>query len=447
MDPVSECGGPVVSGFADDEDGDGGDRDPALPRGRFEKSESEDSGIELPPSSPFGSESSYTPEEPESLEVSTPEEPESLEISTPEEPESLEISIPEEPESLEISIPEEPESLESSTPEEPESLESSAPVKQWSMKEPFPEGTDSLEVHIPEKPERSHGPTPNETSRLEVSAPNEWERHRPGLPHKLEQAVLRSRRQRASSRGTPLYPGSLKGQCRVKPPARWSRSPPRPLQEEEEKDPLPLPGDGLRYLDSLCHMLEQIAELQQRNQRLQCEKREAEERLCNREGRVLFMDACVCGSSRPRGSSDLEPAGVSLPEVKPWVPPSLRKRSSSHTEVLLSLTRHPEHVLTGAEKRQPQFASVPNLQDEGDRSSRAQNSKGKASQWNKVKLLISRLARKAAWTSEVQGSPCRGTQSSNYRTQTLLGSSSHPPKRLFLPTLVIRPHSQSRAFH
>ncbi|KAM4678050.1 uncharacterized protein C8orf58 homolog [Discoglossus pictus] len=400
MDPSSDCCGPAASDFVCD--GYYNQRDSQFQniRGRFEKSESEDSGIELPPISPFGSESSYNPEEPESLESSVPEEPETLKHFTPYD------------------------------------LKDSASVE-----------TDILDVSDSESPRTL---TCKDSARLETSSTEDLERDMTGVPFKLEQAVLRSRRQRGSreshhnwaGRSGRHYQGSLKDQRRLKQHSLRTRSPPRPHQEEEVKDLLPLPGDGLQYLENLCLMLEHIAELQQKNLRLQQEKRKVEEKMYNT---VPFIDTCVCGSNRPHRVSNLEDPDGALPETRTWKAQHYRKRSCSHTGVLQFTSQPQDNNLIGAAKLEPHFVSVPNLKDE-DRSSMDQNCKtpqSEFSQWDKIKYLISKLSRKAAGNAEAPG-VLRAEMQSNCRSQTLLESSSNPQRRLFLPALVIRPRTRQR---
>ncbi|XP_053572043.1 uncharacterized protein LOC128662245 [Bombina bombina] len=408
MDPSSDVCGSIDPSFDHEEDDSECHRTFSLLRSRFEKSESEDSGVELPPTSPFGSENSYNPEETESLENSSPEEPESLKCFPSYKLDDLKVSSC--------------------------------------------EGRDVLEDCALSKSQTLNSSNSNDLTNTAVSSAQEQTRVRIDLPLKLEQAVLRSRRQRISTRdshhnrtgtATRNYTGSLKDQRRIKQLSVRSRSPNRAHQEKEEKDLLALPGDGIRYLESLCVMLEQIAELQQRNQCLQQEMREAEER----QNRVHFIDACVCGSSGRHGNIDLNMADGPLPEMKPWKSTHYRKRSSSHTGVLQSITQTIDNNLTGAEKLEPHFVSVPNLQDE-EISKTEQNCKypqTDASQWNKIKYLMSKFTRKAAGAAAAQENSFAGTQN-NYRSQALQQNSSPTPKRLFLPSLVIRPRSQRRQF-
>ncbi|KAM8972429.1 uncharacterized protein C8orf58 homolog [Pelodytes ibericus] len=361
-------------------------KEATLTRARLVKSESEDSGVELLPHSPFDSESSYSHEESESLDTVYSEEAEHLKGSAHEEPDSLRESSSEE--------------------------------------------TDILEVHL--KPQSIK--VQRTLQRRDTS----------GLPHKLEQAVLRSRRQRGSSRESTLnrkacfsrqYSGSLKEQCSEKPPSHRTKSPSQSISETEKPDPLLLPGDGLKYLDNLCHMLEQIAELQQRNQRLQLEKKQAEERLHNR---VMFVDSCQCGSSHSgRALKQDTPDG--RPNARSWERQNYRKRSSSHTGILANLPQQPVNSLTGAQKMESHFVSVPNLQEDAT-ATRHRSFKVKVSQWEKVKSLLSKLAQKAPGPT---AGPAPKRAATTCRSQTLDGS-SHAPRRLFFPGLVIRPSQKKR---
>ncbi|XP_075711535.1 uncharacterized protein C8orf58 homolog [Rhinoderma darwinii] len=410
MDPTSHCPGPAISHYVQLAANHGGSRGCIVVRKRFEKSESEDSGVELPPPSPFGSESSYNPDESESLEGSTPEYP---------------------------------ESLESPTPEDPEGPKSTAIENQGSVAEPEEhsalKNTESFKM-LPDK----------DTDTMEHFFTQQRERDTSGVPHKLEQAILRSRRQRSSSRESiqnrtarhsRQYVGSLKDQRREKFFSHQTKSPTPQSQENKDQDPLLLPGDGLRYLESLCQMLEQIAELQQKNQRLQQEKREAEGKLHNK---VLFLDSCVCGASPASRDSDNDQTDNPHPEEKTREPKHYRKRSSSHAAVLLSLARPTDNGFRKTEKMNPQYVSVPNLQEEEDRRPH-RNCKAEASQWYKVKEMLSRLARKGV--GPIHGTAQTVEPHNNCRTQTLLEGNPQHPRRLFLPGLVIRPRNHGRQFH
>lgn len=413
MDPTSHCTDSAVTHYVQFPTNHGGSRGCITVRKHFEKSESEDSGVELPPPSPFGSESSYNPDSEESLESSTPEYSESLDSPTPEDPESPKSASTENQGSLALS-------------EETDILEHAGSFKMHQDKD-----TDTVEHFFPQR-----------------------ERHTSGVPHKLEQAILRSRRQRSTSRESMQnknmqnrtaryhrqYVGSLKEQRRGNP-SYQSKSPTRQSQENKDQDPLLLPGDGLRYLESLCQMLEQIAELQQNNQRLQQEKREAEERKHNQ---VLFLESCVCGASQASRDSVNDLTDNPHPNERIWEPTHYRKRSSSHAGALLSTARPAGNGLRAAEKMDPQYVSVPNLQ-EGEKQRPHHNYKAESSQWYKVKEVLSRIAGKGA--GPIHGSSKAADPHNNCRTQTLLEGNRQYPKRLFLPGLVIRPRNHGRQFH
>ncbi|KAM5171471.1 uncharacterized protein C8orf58 homolog [Mantella aurantiaca] len=411
MDPSFSCSisrGSLYPKSSDNRGGNGGYTDI---RKRFEKSESEDSGVELPPPSPFGSESSYNPDESESVESSTPEDPESLESPTPEESPNLKSLAYGKPDNFQHS-----------------------------------QGAVSVEHSSSEKPGSFNLNSPRNIRRLEYNMNEQHEKKISGVPHKLEQAILRSRKQRSSSREAIQnraskcarhYPGSLKEPRIGKSVAHEPRSSVRQRLENEDKDALQLPGDGLRYLESLCHMLEQFAELQQRNRNLQHQKRTLEERLQNQ---VLFLDACVCGSSRDSRDLDEDTRDTPLrSQGTTWQPQHYRKRSSSHAGVMFSLPRQPGNNLKEAIKMDPQYVSVPNLQ-ETERQKAKQSYRAESSQWFKMKDLLSKWSGK-----NLAPAPSHGTQS-NYRTQTVLEGTSQHPKRLFLPGLVIRPRNHGRQF-
>ncbi|XP_072000718.1 uncharacterized protein C8orf58 homolog isoform X1 [Engystomops pustulosus] len=405
MDPTLHCtASAVVSHYVQLTPNHGASRGCIIVRKRFEKSESEDSGVELPPPSPFGSESSYNPDESESLESSTPEYSEGTESPTPEDPESPKRTT----------------------------IESHNSLTQDNS-------TGSLKVH-PDKD--------IDTMNHLYTQPRE--RDTSGVPHKLEQAILRCRRQRSTnrepvqnktSRYSRQYVGSLKDQRRGKPFAYQAKSPTRQSQENTDQDPLHLPGDGLRYLESLCQMLEQIAELQQKNQRLQQEKREVEGRKNNQ---VLFLDACVCGATRASRDSDSDVTDNPRPIERSWEPKHYRKRSGSHAGVLLSVARPPENGLREANKMDPKYISVPNLQEREEQRPNRSN-KAEASQWHRVKDILSKIAGKSSGSGHERNQAAE--PSNNCRTQTLLEGNRQHPRRLFLPGLVIRPRNHGRQFH
>ncbi|XP_073507023.1 uncharacterized protein C8orf58 homolog isoform X2 [Phyllobates terribilis] len=414
MDPTSHCYGPTFSPYAPLMTNDGGSRGCIVVRKRFEKSESEDSGVELPPPSPFGSESSYNPDESESLESSTPEYSESLDGPTPE--------VPESPKSTNI------ESQGSLAKSEETVI----------LNHPAVENTGSFNMH-----------SDKDVDTMEHFFTQQRERDMSGVPQKLEQAILRSRRrstsresiQNRTSRYHRQYVGSLKEQRRGKTFTHQTKSPTRHSQDQ---DPLLLPGDGLRYLESLCQMLEQIAELQEKNQRLQQEKKEAEGKRHNQVP-VLFLDSCVCGASRASRDSDNDLTDNPHPIKKIWEPKHYRKRSSSHAGVLLSIARPntvKDNGLKQANKMDPQYVSVPNLQ-EGEKPRPHRNCKTEASQWHKVKDMLSKFARKGA----SHGSGQTVEPRNNCRTQTVLEGNAQHSRRLFLPGLVIRPRNHGRQFH
>ncbi|KAM9312007.1 uncharacterized protein C8orf58 homolog [Gastrophryne carolinensis] len=374
MDPFSSCSNSDDSVYPKSVTNYDGNRGYTTRRKRFEKSESEDSGVELPPPSPLGSESSYNPDESESIEGSTPEDPESLESPT-----------------LENCKSQKGRSFEKTNYfkkiQEGVIWEQSSPEKSGESDIYLQKAADSLEYFVNEQKEKDNS----------------------SVPHKLEQAILRSRRQRSSSREAIQsraarcnrhYAGSLKDNQRGKHFCHQARSPVCQTLEKEEQDALLLPGDGLRYLENLCHMLEQMAELQQRNQRLQIEKREAQERLRNQ---VLFLDACVCGSSRDSRDLEQDTTDNQLPSATTWRPQHYRQRSSSHAGVMLTLARRSENTLRENNKLNPQYVSVPNLQ-EAETQRTSQNLKTEASQWFSVKSLLSRLSRKNSGSAPLRES-------------------------------------------
>ncbi|XP_068130773.1 uncharacterized protein C8orf58 homolog isoform X2 [Hyperolius riggenbachi] len=410
MDPSSSYSSSVYH-FTKPSAEHSGNEEHSMSRKRFEKSESEDSGVELPPPSPFGSESSYNPEESESAESSNPEDQESLESPTHE------------------------ESLNHKSPAYGKTNNTQQSQEAVTVRRRTSQASGSINMH-------SHG----DLNRMDYFVNKQLEKDTTDVPHKLEQAIIRSRRQRSSSREAiqnraarcnRQYPGSLKEQRRGKPFSHPAKSQAFRSMEKEDQDPLVLPGDGLNYLENLCQMLEQIADLQRRNQMLHHEKKEMEKKLCNQ---VLFLDSCVCGSSRDSCDLEQDMADGHHPGTTPWRPQHYRKRSSSHAGVLFTLARQTENTLREKEKMNPQYVSVPNLQ-QAETQRTNQNYKPEASQWFKVKDLLSKLTRKNS-----RSSPSQATRS-NYRNQTILEETPQHPKRLFLPGFVIRPPNHGRQLH
>ncbi|XP_072255924.1 uncharacterized protein C8orf58 homolog [Pyxicephalus adspersus] len=411
MDSSSNCGISRVSHYPKSIVNHGGHGGYTVIRKHFEKSESEDSGVEMPPPSPYGSESSYNPDESESVESSNPEEPESLESPTPEASPNLNSLAYGKPDHFQPS-----------------------------------QETTSVEYSFLENPGSSNMHAPRNIHPLEYCITKQHEEDISNMPHKVEQAILRSRKQRSSSREaiqiraarcSRQSASSQKEQHRGKSVGYEGQSSVCQSVENEGQDVLNLPGDGLRYLENLCHMLEQMAELQQRNQKLQHQKKTLEKKL---QSQVLFLDSCVCGSSRDSRDLEQDMADNPLPNGTSWQPQHYRKRSSSHAGVLLGLATQPENNLKQTIKLDPQYVSVPNLQ-ETERRRTTLNCKAEPTQWFKVKDLLSKLAKKNSSPSAPQG-----TQS-NCRTQTMLGRTPQHSKRLFLPGLVIRPRNHGRQLY
>ncbi|KAG8441131.1 hypothetical protein GDO86_006758 [Hymenochirus boettgeri] len=354
--------------------------------GRFKKSESEDSGVELPPGSPLGSESSYSIGEPDSLENHVYEEPECFKSFVHENTNVL------------------------------------------------PDITsDQMDLQALPK---SRNPVLNYCPMTELDISEEQETDKSDISHRVEQAMQRSRMRRARHRDPhhcrsalygQRYPGSLKTTY-----CNREKSPSRAALEKEE-DGLSFPGEGLRYLESLCLMMEHLAELQQRNRALLREKKETEQKVRNR----VLGNSCTCGSSKSHNPLVEDSTDSRLPDTGTWEDRQYRRRSSSHTGALRRVDRNTSHALVLANKTNPRFVSVPNLQEEV-RQSRTQSFKGETSHWFKLKDLVSKLTNKATGSTAVQGSIGAEKQRS-CRYQANLESSSIHPQRLFLPGLVIRP--------
>ncbi|XP_067399841.1 uncharacterized protein C8orf58 homolog isoform X2 [Emydura macquarii macquarii] len=195
--------------------------------------------------------------------------------------------------------------------------------------------------------------------------------------------------------------------------------------EEVRRDPtLPLPGQGLLYLEHVCRMLEKIARLQQANLQLQQQQKAMESRLWGQQAEnVVSSEERSCRAPEEGGLSQPEPGGrveVELQEqdLPPdsWRPHHFRARSASDTGALLDLPR------TSADNGRPRWlfpaenepvcsrktavhcGSSPALLDQPDWGAHTlpprMRPRNDHSHWGKIKVLINRITRKSIRASE-----------------------------------------------
>ncbi|KAM6040550.1 uncharacterized protein C8orf58 homolog [Chlamydotis macqueenii] len=225
---------------------------------------------------------------------------------------------------------------------------------------------------------------------------------------KLAQAAQRSRRQRVPGRCVRQL-----GRCSAnaaEPRAEPKRDPREP-EEPSAEDPedaavpeamLPVPGQGLRYLEHVCQMLERLARLQQDNRLLRQQAADA---------RRTRPDAAV-RAERTRGAPGRGGAGgpsshPAPPHPQPtrempgqdpvvWRGERFRPRSCSDSQAP-ALDPEPCRRTWG------HSASSPSLLDPSDSGAGtpAPDKDGR-SHWGRVKVLLTRLARRS-----LRGSRCR----------------------------------------
>ncbi|XP_060106805.1 uncharacterized protein C8orf58 homolog isoform X1 [Heteronotia binoei] len=213
----------------------------------------------------------------------------------------------------------------------------------------------------------------------------------------------------------------------------------------QDEPSLTMPGQGLRYLEHICQMLEKIAQLQRANQRLQYQHQIMECRLRAQESENDGLseetpeELRLTGTEPPPGCQ----AGTEM-EESPYSPSSyyphhFRARSASDTHVVVSPVHHSESKPDQSGKAAARFSSSPNLLDQPDGGSRTlppgMKLKNEHSHWGKVKVLINRMKRKSVQTNE-QTPFGEGAPSGRWsRTDDVSDKQELHPRRRFLPTL------------
>ncbi|XP_038603021.1 uncharacterized protein C8orf58 homolog [Tachyglossus aculeatus] len=168
-----------------------------------------------------------------------------------------------------------------------------------------------------------------------------------------------------------------------------------------------LPGQGLRYLEHLCLVLERMALLQHLNlqPRVGPSKPEEEE-----EEEVDPSGAPSLHPSRPRARSVL-----GAPKSGPTLPRNPAGRSASTPSLLSAPARTAPSLLT------------------------SQGQKSDCSHWDKVKVLLNRIRRRGPRASEsplARGSPDPRSDS----RESPPDSHRRLPRRTYLPALVVKKH-------
>ncbi|XP_014377867.1 uncharacterized protein C8orf58 homolog isoform X2 [Alligator sinensis] len=225
---------------------------------------------------------------------------------------------------------------------------------------------------------------------------------------------------------------------------------PEPCGDRTEgpRDPgLTLPGQGLRYLEHVCQMLERIAQLQKANLRLQQQQAVMESRLRSQEPKhimSLVEGPCRAPEEQAPMSDPAPGSGLELEmqeedmSLAPWRPHPFRARSSSDTGTLWDLSRSAENDPAPFRKAAGHSCSSPSLLDQSDRGActlpPGMRPQSNLSQWGKVKVLITRIARKSPRGSEeaVGGRRCRA--------EATLEKHVPHPARTFLPGLSVKKH-------
>ncbi|XP_065712909.1 uncharacterized protein C8orf58 homolog isoform X1 [Patagioenas fasciata] len=215
------------------------------------------------------------------------------------------------------------------------------------------ESSFSLDGFPPDKkspPREEPGPEPPRTPRSRSGS------------KKLVQAAQRSKRQR------------LPGRCpRLRGEHAWE---PREQEEPSTADPeaAAVPGQGLRYLEHVCQMLERLARLQQDN-------------------RLLRQQVGDARSTRPDATLTRDPPAQD-PVV--WRGERFRPRSCSDSQA-------PAPDPGPCQRMWGHSASSPSLLDPPESGMGAPAAdKDRHSHWGRVKVLLTRLTRRS-----LRGGRCR----------------------------------------
>ncbi|XP_043842404.1 uncharacterized protein C8orf58 homolog isoform X2 [Dromiciops gliroides] len=173
-----------------------------------------------------------------------------------------------------------------------------------------------------------------------------------------------------------------------------------------------LPGQGLRYLEHLCLMLEQMAVLQQLHLQLQEQCRQMP------TGMEELNGSSVLAPFHPRSSSMLEPRQCQN-QVEKTVKESVLPRTEVHSVSMPDLLEEPAE----------DAHTIPSHR--GHRTT--------LSHWDKVKALLNRIRWRSPHASEsslAQDPPNRRRDSEEVPEDPL----HYPHRRTFMPSLVAKRH-------
>ncbi|XP_077161863.1 uncharacterized protein C8orf58 homolog isoform X2 [Paroedura picta] len=213
----------------------------------------------------------------------------------------------------------------------------------------------------------------------------------------------------------------------------------------QDEPSLAMPGQGLRYLEHICQMLEKIAQLQRANQRLQYQHQIMECRLRAQESENDGLSEETPEELRLTGAEPGSQAATEMEESphsrSPYYPHHFRARSASDTHVVLSPVNHSESESRPdrSGKTVAHFSSSPSLLDQPDGGSctlpPGMKLKNEHSHWGKVKVLINRIKRKSVRANE-QAPLGEAAPSSRWsRVDDVSDKQELHPRRRFMPTL------------
>ncbi|XP_074837862.1 uncharacterized protein C8orf58 homolog isoform X2 [Carettochelys insculpta] len=229
-----------------------------------------------------------------------------------------------------------------------------------------------------------------------------------------------------------------------------------PCGEEAEvrQDPsLALPGQGLRYLEHVCLMLEKIAQLQRAYLQLQQQQKAMEHQQwgppagnavpsVERPGRAPQQREPAQPDPAPGTREELEMQEEDLP-VGSWRPHHFRAHLASDTGVQ-DQTGSSESEPARCRKTAVHCVSSSTLLDQSDWGARtlppSLRLRHDRLHWGKVGVLIDRLTRKSLRPSEL--SPLRESagDSRPYSLDASLEKAGSRPRSSFLPTLGVKKH-------
>ncbi|XP_078522411.1 uncharacterized protein C8orf58 homolog isoform X2 [Lissotriton helveticus] len=216
--------------------------------------------------------------------------------------------------------------------------------------------------------------------------------------------------------------------------------------EMENNDPMVLPGQGLRYLEHVCQVMEKMAELQRNNRSLRRQKRAIEARL-----RGTASEQEICGAASPLEASqpDLHLARQTDASTSGGPRVSFRERSMSTSDVgnlwdfapIQGTRARPSAAILGT------YVSTPDLKDTPDGWIPSNvpylRQKSEPTQWERVKELISKIARRAV-------EPPNTLRKASFnrrphpREDAVLENPRPASRKVFLPNIVVKKQKRQR---